>query len=720
MTEAIHSSLGDDGVLLLTLDRQGKSMNTIDQVFLDELSAAIDRITTDPAVRGAVITSGKQAFLAGGDLFEIEASLYRNEGRSAADLVDEIHSLNRVLRRLETCGKPVACALNGLALGGGLELALACHYRVAADDRALQLGLPEVQVSLIPAGGGTTRLPRLLGVQAALPFLLEGKSVDPAGALAAGILHAVVPCEDLLSVARRWVLENPDACAPWDRKGWKIPGGAGALAPSVAQALVVGNAMLQAGTYHNYPAPLAIMSCVYEGTQLPIDKALRLEAKYMARVLTDPVSRNMLRTLFINKSKADKLARRPAGVPRQAYRRIGVLGAGLMGAGIAYAAAQAGLEVVLLDRTAEAAAKGKAWAAKRLDAAIAKGRGTREKADAVLARIRPTAEYDELAGVELVVEAVFEDRAVKAEVTRRAEAVIPAAAVFATNTSTLPITGLAEQSSRPEQFIGLHFFSPVDRMPLVEVVRGKRTSDETLARALDFVALLRRTPIVVNDSRGFFTSRFFGAIVNEGVAMVGEGVNPALIENVARIAGLPIGPLAVSDEVGLDLAVSVARQTARDVPDYRPGASLPVIERLVEQCGRHGRKNGKGFYEYAADGTKRLWPGLADLFPRAAVQPDAATLRRRLLYAALVDAARCMAEGVITDPGEADVGSILGVGFPPYLGGPFSMMDTVGLPRLLGECDALAEAHGERFVMPQLVRDMARAGRTFYGPGTRP
>lgn len=718
--QALRFSVDADGIALVTLDRQDKTMNTIDLVLINELAGAIARIREDASIKGAVITSGKDAFLAGADLFDIEARLYDNLGRAAADMVEETYTLNQLLRPLEICGKPVACAFNGLALGGGFEVGLACHYRVAADAKHLQFGLPEVQVGLLPAGGGTTRVTRLLGLQAAMPFLLEGKAVGAHEALKAGLLHAVVPAAELLANARAWVLANPGAKQPWDTKGWKTPGGAGAMAPAVAQTLVVTNAMLQAGTNHNYPAPLAILSCMYEGAQLPIETALRLEAKYMAQLLADPVSGNMLRTLFVNKSKADKLVRRPAGVPKRKHTRIGMLGAGLMGGGIAMVAAQANIEVVLIDRTQEAADKGKAYVAKRLESAVTKGRTTREKADAVLARIHPTTDYAALHEVSLVVEAVFEDRAIKAEVTRLAEAAMPADAVFASNTSSLPITGLAEVSVRPDRFIGLHFFSPVDRMPLVEVIRGKATSDATLAEALDLVQQLRKTPIIVNDSRGFFTSRFFGAVVNEGVTLLTEGVKPALIENASKHAGLPVGPLTVSDEVGLDLAVNVAKQTAKDLGDaYQPGTSLAVIRRLVESHGRHGRKNGMGFFDYAADGTKRLWPGLAQEFPVAAVQPTGAQIRERLLYAAVVDAAKCIAAGVVTDPGEADVGAVLGVGFPTYLGGPFAMMDTVGLPQVVTICERLAAQYGERFVLPPLIAEMAAAGETFYGPHAR-
>jgi len=666
---SIDYQAGADGIATLTWQMSDAPMNVLNAASMAAYAAAVRRAIADPAIKGVIVTSAKPEFIAGGDLNMLLAF---SDAQAMTRFTEELHAL---MRGIEKSGKPFVAALNGSALGGGYEVALSCHRRIAADNPKAQIGLPEVGLGLLPGGGGTQRLPRLIGIRPALP---------------------------------------------WDTKGWKTPGGAGAMAPAVAQALVVTNAMLQSGTQHNYPAPLAILSCMYEGAQLPIEKALRLEAKYMAQLLADPVSGNMLRTLFVNKSKADKLSRRPAGVPKRRHARIGMLGAGLMGGGIAMVAAQAGIEVVLIDRDQAAADKGKAYVAKRLDSAVAKGRTTREKADAVLARIHPTTDYRALREVSLVVEAVFEDRAVKADVTRRAEAEMPADAVFASNTSSLPITGLAEVSLRPDRFIGLHFFSPVDRMPLVEVIRGQATSDATLAEALDLVQQLRKTPIIVNDSRGFFTSRFFGAVVNEGVTLLTEGVKAALIENAAKQAGLPVGPLTVSDEVGLDLAVNVAKQTARDLGDaYRPGTSLAVIRRLVEGHGRHGRKNGKGFFDYAADGSKRLWPGLAEEFPPAAKQPAAAEIKERLLYAALVDAAKCMADGVITDPGEADVGAVLGVGFPTYLGGPFAMMDTVGLAQVVASCDRLAATHGERFAVPSLLREMAASGETFYGPRAR-
>jgi len=480
--------------------------------------------------------------------------------------------------------------------------------------------------------------------------------------------------------------------------------------------LVVSNAMLQAKTFHNLPAPKAILSCLYEGPQLPMDKALDVEAKYFTLLQLDPVSRNMIRTLFINKGKADKLMHRPEGVPKTTFRKIGVVGAGLMGAGIAYHCAKLGIETVLIDRDQAAADKGKAYSAKRLEKDIAKGRMTQDKADAILARIHPTTDYAGLADVELVVEAVFEDRGIKAEITRKLDAVLPAHAVIASNTSALPISELAEAGAHPENFIGMHFFSPVERMPLVEIIRGRKTSPETLARALDLVQAMKKTPIVVNDGPGFFTSRFIGAYINESLAMVTEGVNPALIENAAKMAGIPVGPLTVSDEIGLDTAYHASQQRKKDEGDaFKPTPTFRLVEKLVGELGRHGRKNGKGFFEYAADGSKKLWPGLAELFPPLAEQPTVDEVKARMLYAQLVDAAKAMAEGVLIDPADGDVGSILGVGFPAYLGGPFSMMDTIGIDKVVAECDRLAARYGAQYAAPQLLRDMAAEGRTFYG-----
>lgn len=716
MTEVIHITVDADGIATLLFDRTDSAMNTMDMKFMAEIEAAIERLATDDAIKGAIFTSGKAVFAAGADLKEMEASLDRADDVPLARRLEMNASLSKLLRRMETCGKPVACAINGTALGGGTEIALACHYRVVSDARGIQLGLPEVQVGLLPGGGGTQRVPRLIGIQAAMPVVMEGQALSAEKALKMGLIHKIVPAAELLAEAKRWLVEQGDPVQPWDKKGYKMPGGAGPSSPAVAQMLVVSNAMLQAKTFHNLPAPKAILSCLYEGPQLPMDKALAVEAKYFTLLQLDPVSRNMIRTLFINKGKADKLMHRPEGVPKTTFRKIGVVGAGLMGAGIAYHCARLGIETVLIDRDQAAADKGKAYSVKRLEKDIAKGRMTQEKADTILARIHPTTEYAGLADVELVVEAVFEDRGIKAEITRKLDAVLPAHAVIASNTSALPISELAEAGAHPENFIGMHFFSPVERMPLVEIIRGRKTSPATLARALDLVQAMKKTPIVVNDGPGFFTSRFIGAYINESLAMVTEGVNPALIENAAKMAGIPVGPLTVSDEIGLDTAYHASQQRKKDEGEaFKPTPTFKLVEKLVGELGRHGRKNGKGFFEYAADGSKKLWSGLAELFPPLAKQPSVEEVKARMLYVQLVDAAKAMAEGVVIDPADGDVGSILGVGFPAYLGGPFSMMDTIGLDKVVAECDRLAARYGSQYAAPQLLRGMAAEGKTFYG-----
>jgi 3-hydroxyacyl-CoA dehydrogenase/enoyl-CoA hydratase/3-hydroxybutyryl-CoA epimerase len=717
MQDIIRYSVDTDGIATLTIDYPGKTMNVIDGDFMGSLSAGIDRVVADPAVKGAILTSAKDAFVAGADLLAMEANLDSMNNDPIEVLVEKCASLSQLVRRMETCGKPFAAAINGVAMGGGFELCLGCHYRVASDSPALVLGLPEVQVGLLPAAGGTQRLIRLIGILGAMPYLMEGRHVSAAKAKEVGMIHAVVPATELLAAAKKWLLENPTAIQPWDVKGFKIPGG-GPLDPRVAPSFVVGNTLLQASTYHNLPAPLAIQSCLYEGAQLPIDKALRIESKYMASLTRGTVSRAMVRTLFVNKSKAEKGMHRPAGFAPFKCRKLGMIGAGMMGGGIALVAAQRGIQVVLIDRDQAAAERGKGHAEKVLKRLIEKGRSTQAKADAILALITPTTDYELLRDADMVVEAVFEDRAIKAEVTRRLDAVLSEHCVLATNTSALPISLLAQATQRPERFIGLHFFSPADRMPLVEVIRGKQTSDATLAQALDFIAQLKKTPIVVNDSRGFFTSRFIGAFVDDSIGMVAEGIAPALIENCARHVGMPVGPLAITDELSIELSVHAGEAQAREFPDtYKPGRSVPVLKQLFEQ-GRLGKKMGLGFYDYDTTG-KRLWKGLANLYPLRTQQPDPHDMRQRILYVQAVEAARAMEEGVLLAPADGDVGAILGVGFPAYTGGPFCFMDGIGIAAFVTEADRLADLFGKHLRAPQLLRDMAAKGETFYGHTAR-
>jgi 3-hydroxyacyl-CoA dehydrogenase/enoyl-CoA hydratase/3-hydroxybutyryl-CoA epimerase len=716
---AIRSELDADGILLLTIDCPGLSMNVITAEVQRDLAAAIERLKTDDAVKGAVLTSGKPSgFMAGADLKGMGAMFSGGslpEGKSkVAALFDGVFTLNKMLRDLETCGKPVAAAVNGLALGGGLEFVLACHYRVVADNPKITLGLPEVMVGLFPGAGGTQRLPRLMGVQPALMYLLQGKNMSPQEALGFGVVQAVVPADEVVAMAKAWVKANPTkSVQPWDVKNFKFPGGVGGFNPNFVQTFVGGNAMTHVNAGDNMNAPKAILSAVYEGSQVPMDTAIRIESKYFAKVVADPQAGNMIRSLFVSKQAAEKGARRPKGLAPMPTKKIAMLGAGLMGAGVAMVTAQAGIEVVLLDRDLAAAEKGKQYTADRL----AKRRMDPAKAQAILDRIHPTSDYADLAGCDLIIEAVFETRDIKAAVTKATEAVVGPDVIFGSNTSTLPITGLAEAWSKPENFIGIHFFSPVEKMPLVEIIVGKKTGEAAIAKALDYVAAIRKTPIVVNDSRGFYTSRCFGTYVQEGLALLGEGTVPALIENVGKQMGMPVGPLAVNDEVGLDLSYKVGQQTKADLgAAYKPGPADGVIEKMHE-LGRQGRKNAKGFYVYPEGGKKFLWPELSATVAGglAGDQPTPAEVKERLLYRQLVECARCFAEGVLETPEDGDLGAIFGWGFAPFTGGPFSHMDTVGIANVVATLDRLAQAHGERFAPPQMLRDMAKAGETFYG-----
>lgn len=718
MTDSIAYAVDNDGILTLTIDQPDKSMNVIGSGFVEEFKAAIERAASDAAVKGIIVTSGKSSFVAGADLIAMEGMIQRARSAPVAQAFQAVLQFSSVLRRLETCGKPVACAINGTALGGGFEIALACHYRVSSDSENIKIGQPEVQVGLLPGAGGTQRIPRLIGIMPALPLLLEGRHLSPQQAKSSGLIHEVVPASELLVAAKKW-LTSPNAkpVQPWDEKSFKVPGGAGGMNPNAVQTFMAANAMLHDKTFGSYPAPAAILSCVYEGTQVPIDLGLRIEAKYFLSLLRGDVAPNMIRSLFINKGKADKLSRRPQGIPKAHFKKIGMLGAGLMGAAIAYVAASNGIEVVLIDQTQEAAEKGKGHARKLVEGAVSKRRMTQADGDALLARIEPTTDYNALADVDYIIEAVFESREVKADVTKRTEAVIKPGTIFGSNTSTLPITSLAEASSRPDKFIGIHFFSPAEKMPLVEIIRGKQTSDEALAVTLDFVQAIKKTPIVVNDGRGFFTSRFCGCYIGEGEIMLTEGIPAALIENAGKLSGMPVGPLALADETAIDLGWKIHKATEADLgAAYKPSPAVSVMETMYAKLGRAGRKNAKGFYDYPEKGQKTLWPGLAEQFPSKPETewPSVDELKKRLLYAQALDAVRCMEEGVLTAPEDGDVGGIMGLGFAPYTGGPISMIDTIGVATFVAECDALAQKYGERFLPPKLIRDMVARGETFY------
>ncbi|MDH3924482.1 MAG: 3-hydroxyacyl-CoA dehydrogenase NAD-binding domain-containing protein [Xanthomonadales bacterium] len=712
MNNTIQYAVDNDGIALLTIDLPGKSMNVLTPELMEDLETTTSKAAADDAVKGIVITSGKKAFIAGADIKDMVTAYDR--GLSHKEAAEFSFGLNKTLRQIETCGKPVAIAINGLALGGGLEVCLAGHYRVLANDTGAVLGFPEVNIGLLPGAGGTQRTPRLIGFRNAATMILQCRNQRPEQALEMGLVHELAPVAEVVEKARQWVLEKGDPEQPWDKKGFKIPGG-GLMHPGTAQTFMVGNALVAKNTKHNYPAPISAQSAMFEGCATSFDDGLKIESQYFGLLLAGPVARNMMRSLFVNKGKADKLARRPEGIEKSKVKKLGILGAGMMGAGIAFVSAKAGIEVVLLDTSQENADKGKAYSEGLLKKAIDRGRSTPEKAAVLLNLITPTTSYHDLQGCDLVIEAVFENQDLKAKVTALTEAVVPESCVFASNTSTLPITGLAKASQRPEQFIGLHFFSPVDKMPLVEIILGEKTNDEAIARSLDYIQQIRKTPIVVNDSRGFYTSRVFSTFTAEGIMMLAEGVKPALIENAAKMAGMPVGPLAVTDEVTLELAHKIGKETAAALGQTYPAdPSQEAIQAMVEKLDRKGKRFGKGFYAYPEGATKHLWPGLGEHFPVSAEQPDIDELKKRLMNIQALETVRCVEEGVVTHAEDGDIGSIFGWGFPPYTGGTLSYIDTMGIRNFVAECDRMAEAYGGRFQASEWLRNRAEGNLPFY------
>ena len=709
-----------DGVAVITWDVPQKSMNVMSMEAFTLLDRLIDAALADPAVKGIVITSGKKDFAGGMDLNVIARM---REGGAQA-LFDGLMGMHGILRKIERAGmdpktlkggKPIVAALPGTALGIGLELPLSCHRIIAADNPRAKIGLPEIMVGIFPGAGGTTRLVRKLGAMMAAPFLLEGKLSDPQKARAAGIIDEVVAPETLLARAKDWVLAAKDAdlVKPWDAKGYKMPGGA-PYHPAGFMTFVGASAMVQGKTQGVYPAARALLSAVYEGALVPFDTALRIEARNFTSVLMNPSATAMIRSLFINKEALEKGANRPQ-VPDQSVKRLGIIGAGMMGAGIAYVSATAGIEVILIDATQEAADRGRAHSESLLDKGMKRGKVTPDKKAEVLARITATTDYAALAGCDLIVEAVFEDPSVKAEVTARVEAAIGPDCIFATNTSTLPITGLARASTRPEQFIGIHFFSPVDKMNLVEIIRGKATGDRAVAKALDFVRQIRKTPIVVNDARFFYANRCIIPYINEGLRMVAEGVEPALIENAARLVGMPLGPLQLVDETSIDLGVKIAKATKAAMGEAYPDAAVDAVVFRMADLGRLGRKANAGFYAYDDKGNRLgLWEGASAEWPVRDAQPDLAEVQHRLLMAQVLEAVRAHDDGVLTDIREGDVGAILGWGFAPWSGGPFGWLDILGQARAVDICDDLTARFGARFTAPQSLRDMAASGASFY------
>ncbi|MEZ4451911.1 MAG: 3-hydroxyacyl-CoA dehydrogenase NAD-binding domain-containing protein [Nannocystaceae bacterium] len=716
---AIHYARGDDGIVILTLDDPNASVNTMNDAYLRSMGATVARLEAErEGVKGVILTSAKKSFFAGGDLDKLR----RARPEDAAQQTEVIDTMKAHLRRLERLGRPVVAAIGGAALGGGLEIALATHHRIAADVPGCLLGQPEVTLGLLPGGGGICRLTRMLGLQDALTkVILPGTKFRPRDALAVGIVDEVVddPAE-LLPRARAWIEAHPDATQPWDRPGFKFPGG-NAAHPAIAGFLPAMAANLRKQVKGApYPAPRAALAAAIEGSILDFDTASLVETRYLVHLTLGQVAKNMIDALFFDMQRVTGGASRPAEIPRSQSRKVGVIGAGMMGAGIAYVAAKAGIEVVLKDVSLAAAERGKGYSVKLEEKALARGKTTRERADALLARIHPTADPADFAGVDLVIEAVFEGVELKHQVFQEIEGHVDADAVLGSNTSTLPIALLARGVQRPGDFIGIHFFSPVDKMQLVEIVRGPGTSDAALARVFDFVLQIKKTPIVVRDGRGFFTSRVIGKFLNEAVAAVGEGIEPASIEQAALQAGYPAGPLQLLDELTLTLTQKIrgeARRAAEaEGKAWTPHGSEAVIDRMVDELGRKGRSSGAGFYEYDAEGRRvRIWPGLREAFRSGSRTIPFVDLQERMLFAEASDAVRCVDDGVLTSAADANVGSILGIGFPAWTGGVLRYIHQYegGLRGFVARARALAAAYGPHFEPPASLVARAEADEPY-------
>lgn len=709
-----------NNVAILSINVANQPMNVLNSESIPALAEALEKAYADAEVKGIIITSERPEFIAGADL----KMILENNGKAPEELFKLSMGLNGVFRKMETNGKPVVAAMNGTALGGGFEVCLACHHRVALNNPKAVIGLPEVTVGLLPGGGGTQRLPRMIGMEMAAPLLLEGKKVSPKEALSLGMINELAETfEEMMDKAFAFINTNPNAIQPWDevnrktgkiqaRENFKVPGG-NILTPKGVQLMMGGTAMTLGKTQGNYPSPVAILSCVYEGLLVNIDEGLGIEARYFVKVANSSVAKNLIRTMFFGLNEVNKGAGRPKGIDKTDVKKLGILGAGMMGAGIAYVSAMSGIQVALKDVSMEAAEKGKDYSRALLKKAMDRGKMDSLKAEGILNLIKATDNYADIEGADLIIEAVFENRELKATVTKDSEPLLAAEGVFGSNTSTLPITGLAKASAKPENFIGIHFFSPVDKMQLVEIIMGKETSDYALALAMDYVKKIRKTPIVVNDFRGFYTSRVFGTYTSEGIELLKDGVNPVVIENVAKQIGMPVGPLAVSDEVALDLAYKISGAAVKDGVLSETDTTYQVSKQFTEM-GRLGKKAKAGFYEYPEGGKKHLWSGLAELFPVKEEQISINDIKQRLLYRQVLEAVKCKEEGVLRSNLEADLGSIFAWGFPAYLGGTLSFVDTVGIKTFVSECDRLAEAYGERFRPTDKLREMASVGVGFY------
>ena len=706
-----------DSIVTITMDMPGQPVNTMNADYEGYMQETLDRLDSEiDEVAGIIFTSAKKTFFAGGDL----KALVSVEKKDIPDFFDMVERQKGQLRRYETMGKPVVAAINGAAMGGGLEIALACHHRIAIDSPKVQLGLPEVTLGLMPGCGGIIRLVRLIGLEKALPFLAEGKPVNAAKALALGIVDELATDQDdMIASARAWIKAHPESVQPFDQKGFKIPGGT-AASPGNAGMLFMAPALIFNKSRGLLPAPIAIVALAAESTLLDVDTALRIESRGLTKLVVTPEAKNLMTTFFFGMNALKSGESRPKDVESSKVAKLGILGAGMMGQGIAYVAAKAGIEVVMKDVSLENAEKGKAYSEKLLDKAVSRGRTDEAAKQKLLGLIHATASAEDLQGCDLIVEAVFEDLDLKAVVTREAEPQLRDGGVFASNTSTLPITELSGYSANAEKFIGIHFFSPVDRMPLVEIITGQETNDATLALAFDFVQQIGKVPIVVNDSRGFFTSRVFGTFMDEGCRLLTEGVNPQLIESYAAQAGMPVGPLAVHDEVSLALTQTVGATNAR--LDAARGESFcstspvatAVANRMIDEFGRKGKVFGSGFYDYAEDGSKNLWADLASNFAEnGEVEMSRTDVQDRIIFRQVLESLHCLEEGIFRNLRDGNIGSIMGIGFPVHTGGVFQYVNTFGIDKFITRCKALEAQYGERFTPPAILLEQAKSGEWF-------
>ena len=710
-----HYDKDADGIVTVTMDMTGP-VNAMNEEYRQAMAETVEKLKEESDLTGVVLASAKKVFFAGGDLNDLLATQAGDEEA----FMEVLESTKEGLRELEKLPVPVVAAINGAALGGGYEICLASNYRIAYKHKSVQIGLPEVSLGLLPGGGGVVRLVNLLGFQNAMPYLLEGKKVDPAKALKAGMIHETVDSlEELIPRAKAWIIENKDnesaAIQPWDQKGYRIPGG-DANSPKLAQVLMAAPAMLSKTTRGLLPAPEKIMDCAVEAIRPDFDTALRVESRGLAYLVTTPQAKNMITTFFFQMNKINGGASRPKDIEPQLTKKLGVLGAGMMGQGIAYVSAMAGMEVILKDISVEAAEKGKAYSEKLLDKRVSRGRMTEEKKAEVLSLIKPTANDEDLQGCDLIIEAVFENIELKNKITASTEKYLAEGGIWGSNTSTLPITQLAEGSSKPDNFIGIHFFSPVDKMPLVEIICGEKTSDLALAKAYDYTKQIRKTPIVVNDSLGFFTSRTFGTYFDEGVRMVTEGVHPIKVDNLGKAIGMPVGPLTVHDETSLELSRKAMETWDAMGVKGKYGEQDALEDMIAFMIGEHnrgGRHHGGGYFEYHEDGSKTIWPGLVDKYYKPDVAMSEADIKDRMLFRQVIESLKCLQEGVLRTVADGNIGSIMGIGAPAWTGGFIQFVNSYGLEKFKARCDELADAYGERFSCPAIVDEKIAAGELF-------